>query len=309
MKLSIVTTLYNSSSHINEFYSRIVSEAKKITENYELVVVDDGSFDDSLQKVVTLQITDAKLIVIELSRNHGHHKAMMIGLSHCSGDYILMIDCDLEEEPELLSQYWKSLKKNPENDVIYGLIKKRNTGFLKRIAGRFFYRALNLLSGEDMPVDISFSRLMTKRYVMILREFREREMYIGGLWHIAGFNQKAVQIDKGYKGDSTYTLSKKIAMVANAVTSFSNRPLLFIFYLGIMISLFSFAAGLIIAGRTLFFYQPLSGWTSLIVTIFFVSGIIIFCMGIIAVYLSKIFIETKRRPYSTIKHIYRKNQN
>ena len=305
MKLSIVTTLYNSSSYIKEFYNRITLEIKTITNDYEIIIVDDGSPDDSLQKSIEIQKKDPKLTIVELSKNSGHHKAMMTGLKYCTGDYILMIDCDLEEKPELLSLYWDNMQKYSENDVVYGLLNKRNTGFVKSLTGHLFYKMLNFLSGENMPVDISFSRLMTKRYVKALSEFEEREMYIGGLWHITGFKQKAIQINKSYKGHSSYTLSKKLSMMINAVTSFSNKPLIFIFYLGTMISLFSFAGGVFLAVRTLFFYQPLSGWTSLIVTTCFMSGIIVLCMGVIAIYLSKIFIETKRRPYAIIKAIYK----
>jgi len=309
MKLSVVTTLFYSSSFVQEFYNRIVNSIKKITNEYEIIFVNDGSPDNSLTNALQLVELDNNIKIIDLSRNFGHHKAMMTGLFHAIGDYVFMIDSDLEEIPELLNIYWKEMISNPHADVVYGILKDRQGGIFKRTTGSIFYRILNYLSAEDMPKNISFSRLMTKRYVKCLTEYTEREMYIGGLWHIVGFNQIPIMIDKSFKGVSSYTLQKKISMMINAVTSFSNKPLIFIFNTGFFIFFLSCCFSLYFLVRKFFFGAVLSGWTSLILSLWLLSGLIILCLGIIAIYLSKIFIETKNRPYSIVKEIYGKKNS
>ena len=135
MKLSIITTLYKSSPHIEEFYQRISKVASKITSDYELIFVDDGSPDDSLQKVLSLFEIDKKIQIIELSRNYGHHKAIMTGLKYTKGEYVFLIDVDLEEEPELLIEFWNELEINKDCDVIYGAQNKRKGGWFEKIMG------------------------------------------------------------------------------------------------------------------------------------------------------------------------------
>ena len=304
MKLSIVTTLYKSEAYIEEFYRRICSQASGITDDFEIIVVNDGSPDNSLSVSVGLAKTDKRVKVVDLSRNFGHHKAMMAGLHYVTGNYVFMIDTDLEEAPELLGEYWLRMNESDDIDVVYGQLVKRKGSFFKKITGNMFYRLLNFLSGENMPVDISFSRLMTRKYVESLKLFTEREMYIGGLWHIAGFNQASIPVHKKSRGISSYTLRKKIEMLVNAVTAFSSMPLRMIFVLGSFVTVCSLALSLFFFVRKFFYAEVVSGWTSLIVALLFMSGIIVSSIGIVAIYLSKIFIEVKGRPYVIVKDEY-----
>ena len=143
MKLSIVTTLYKSSEYVEEFYKRITKEAKKITDDYEIIFVDDGSPDDSLKKCVSLHKQDQKIKVIELSRNFGHHKAIMTGLSYAKGDFVFLIDSDLEEDPEFLEIFWEELQSGEDLDVVYGLQKSRKGGWFEKFSGGLFYKVFN----------------------------------------------------------------------------------------------------------------------------------------------------------------------
>ena len=147
MKLSIVTTLYKSSPYIDEFYARISKEAQKITDDYEIIFVDDGSPDDSLQKAVALYEKDSKVKVIELSRNFGHHKAIMTGLSHAKGEFVFLIDSDLEEEPELLGKFWEELHKEKELDVVFGVQESRKGGWFEKFTGGLFWKLINFMDG------------------------------------------------------------------------------------------------------------------------------------------------------------------
>ena len=176
MKLSIVTTLYKSSPYIDEFYARISKEAQKITDDYEIIFVDDGSPDDSLQKAVALYEKDSKVKVIELSRNFGHHKAIMTGLSHAKGEFVFLIDSDLEEEPELLGKFWEELHKEKELDVVFGVQESRKGGWFEKWSGEMFYKVFNYFSGVKIPKNFLTVRLMKQNYVKNLTSFQEKEI-------------------------------------------------------------------------------------------------------------------------------------
>lgn len=306
MKLSIVTTLYKSSPYIDEFYVRVSKEAQKITEDYEIVFVDDGSPDDSLQKAIALHVEDSKVKVIELSRNFGHHKAIMTGLSHASGEFVFLIDSDLEEEPELLEKFWEELHKDSDTDVIYGVQESRKGGWFEKLTGGLFWKFINFMSTVDIPYNLITSRLMTKKYNNSLLQYQEREVFIAGIWADVGYKQKAIKVKKNSHSVSTYTMKKKISIAVTSITAFSSKPLMYIFNLGFVITLIS---GLIIVRliyNKLVFDSAFEGWTSLIVSVWFFGGLIIWLLGIIGIYVSKIFLEVKQRPYSIVKNIFEK---
>ncbi|MCA9447494.1 MAG: glycosyltransferase, partial [Candidatus Omnitrophica bacterium] len=167
-----------------------------------------------------------------------------------------------------------------------------------------FYTIFNALSSDPLPLNVLTVRLMTRRYVDSLLQFREREILIAGLWAITGFDQIAVPIKKGFKGSTTYTFRKKAAHLVNSITSFSNRPLVYIFYLGFFIMCISAVMAGYLVIRRFFFSIGVAGWASVMVSVWFLGGLTIFCLGVIGIYLSKIFVETKQRPYTLIRHIY-----
>ncbi len=305
MKLSIVATLYNSAPHINAFCERAESAAKKITENnYEIILVNDGSPDDSLQIALNLMETNPHIIVIDLSRNFGHHKAIMTGLMHAQGEYVFLIDSDLEEEPEWLIPFFKQMDTE-KCDVVYGIQKKRKGGFFERISGEWFYRIFRLLTDINLPSNLIITRLMTRQYVHALLQHEEREVFIPGLWHITGFQQHPQYVKKHNSSETTYTLRRKIALFVNAITSFSNTPLISIFYVGVFILVFAgIYTGCLIINRLLF-HTILNGWTSIMASVWLLGGLIISFIGIIGIYLSKVFSEIKRRPYTIVRQIYK----
>lgn len=306
MVLSIVTTLYRSSTYIREFYERISKEALKVTQDYEIVFVNDGSPDDSLEVALLLMDSDPRIRILDLSRNFGHHKAIMTGLAHARGEMIFLIDCDLEEDPELLGLFYEAFQSS-NADVIYGVQDKRKGALFERISGAVFYRLINVLSHYPVPANVFVARLMSRNYVASLVEHRDRELFLLGLWAITGYKQLPITVRKHSKGSSSYSFVKKLSILVNAVTSFSNLPLVFIFYLGFAIMLLSGTAAMYLLVKRIFFHVYLAGWPSLIVSIWLLGGITIFCLGILGIYLSKIFIETKPRPYTIIRKLYEKN--
>jgi putative glycosyltransferase len=303
VRLSIVATLYHSAPHLDEFYRRVRAAAVAVTTDYEIVLVNDGSPDASLETAITLFGQDPNVVVIDLARNFGHHKAMMTGLRRATGDLVFLIDSDLEEEPELLSTFHETMRRT-HSDVVYGVQAERRGGLVDRIGGWLFFTTFNALSNWPISPNLVTIRLMTRRYVDALLEHRERETMIAGLWAITGFAQVALPIRKHSRSVSTYRFGHKIAILVNSLTSFSDRPLVLIFYLGVVIiALATIAAAYLVIER-LFFGTLLAGWPSLIVSVWLLGGLTIFCLGIIGIYLSKVFLETKQRPYTIIRHTY-----
>jgi putative glycosyltransferase len=301
--LSIVTTLYRSAAHLEEFHARAGRAAVHLTPDYEIIFVNDGSPDDSLSVARGLIERDARVRVIDLSRNFGHHKAMMTGLAHARGDLVFLVDSDLEEDPELLGTFAETMRAT-EADVVYGVQRERRGGLIERWSGRISFTLFNLLSDCPIPENVVTVRLMTRRYVSALVAHGEREMIIAGLWALTGFHQVPISVTKHVKSVTTYTFGRKVSVLVNAITSFSARPLEFIFYLGLTIGSLASVAAAYLVVRRLFFGILLPGWPSLIVSVWLLGGLIVACVGIIGIYLSKIFIETKQRPYTIIRNLY-----
>jgi len=309
MKLSIVTTLYQSASYINEFYERTTATAKRVVgDDYEIVFVNDGSPDSSLDLVIRLTEQDSKVVTVDLSRNFGHHKAMMTGLRHAKGEYVFLIDSDLEERPEWLETFERQMKQE-QCDVVYGVQDFRKGNWFERWSGQVFYLFSKMLTGIDLPKNAVTSRLMKRCYVDALLLHQEREVFLLGLWHISGFDQRPQVIKKLNSSETTYTIRRKISLLINSVTSFSNAPLISIFYIGITISLFSLALIVYLIFQWVFFEIILSGWTSLMASIWLIGGMIISFIGVVGLYLSKVYSETKQRPYTIVKKVYEKKQD
>jgi len=308
MKLSIVTTLYKSSNNVEEFYARISKEVTKFTDDYEIIFVDDGSPDDSLQKCIKLHKQDSRVKILELSRNFGHHKAIMTGLSNTQGDYIFLIDCDLEERPELLESFWQFLQNDKEVDVVYGVQEKRKGDWFERLSGTLYYKIFNLLADNGKtPQNILTIRLMKKLYVDQILLFNEKDFFFAHICELTGFNQQPMIVDKLNISPTSYTFFRKYNLLINSIFTFSVKPLFFIFYFGIFVTLISFVYSAILIINKIFFKMEFEGWTTIVASIWMIGGILTCFLGIVSIYISKIFIETKNRPFSIIKKIYGSN--
>lgn len=304
MKLSIVATLFQSEQYINEFCDRASACAQKLTgDEYEILLVNDGSPDNSLDLAVELTRRDRHVVVVDLSRNFGHHKAMMTGLAHAKGDRVFLIDSDLEEEPEWMLNFSQQMEQDA-CEVVFGVQGERQGSWFERWSGQWFYRFVNAVTGLALPENIVTARLMTRRYVDALLQHKEREVFMLGLWHITGFKQCAQTVNKLNTSETTYTLRRKLSLLVNSVTSFSNAPLVGIFYFGVSISIFAMLYIAYLMINWLFIEQPLSGWTSVMASIWLIGGMVISFIGVVGIYLSKIFSETKQRPYTIVRHIY-----
>jgi putative glycosyltransferase len=304
MKLSIVTTLYQSARYVNEFHERVSATAKQeVGDDFEIVLVNDGSPDNSLDLAIKLTEQDFHVIVVDLSRNFGHHKAMMTGLAHAKGELVFLIDSDLEEEPEWLEAFAQQMRRE-RCDVVYGVQQRRKGNWFERWSGQWFYHFFKALTGLALPENVVTTRLMTRRYVDALLCHQEREVFMAGLWHITGFDQRPHAIKKHNTSETTYTFRRKMSLLVNSVTSFSNAPLVSIFYIGVSISLFALTYIVYLIINWLFLAKPMSGWTSVMASIWLLGGMVISFIGVVGIYLSKIFSETKQRPYTIVRQIY-----
>jgi putative glycosyltransferase len=302
MLLSIVATLYNTSGYIEEFHRRVSNAAAAITDDFEIILVDDGSPDDSLETALRLVDRDPKVKLVELARNFGHHKAMMTGLDCAKGELVFLIDSDLEEPPELLTSFFDELSQS-RSDVVYGYQERRKGNGWSRYTNKLAWYLVNKLYSIKAPLNHCTVRLMRRYYVDALLLHRESNTVIGGLWVITGFRQIGLAIEKGQRAQTSYTFGARLRTFVNGLISFSTTPLLFMVYLGMLISAFSFLFFIIVILRRLL-YNSAAGWASLIASIWLLGGIIILFLGVIGLYISRIFIETKRRPFSIIRQIY-----
>lgn len=308
LTLSIVTTLYRSSATLVEFHARCGAAAARIADRVEFILVNDGCPDDSLRVARTLMADDPRIVVLELARNFGHHKAMMTGLAHARGNLIFLIDCDLEEPPELLTRFHGEMTAG-EWDVVYGVQSHRRGGVFERMTGAVFFSLVEALSDVPLPRNLITARLMSRAYVQALVAHRDRDMQISHLWALAGFRQKAVPVEKLSLSPTSYSLRRKIEMAVRHIVTTSTKILYFILYSGLFISAISLAY-LVHS----FFEYFLSGsggsdYRLLIASLWFFGGVIISILGILGHYIAAILAEVKRRPYTHLRAIHRADAN
>jgi putative glycosyltransferase len=301
--LSIVTSMYRSAPYLQEFYTRCTAAASRLAASYEIVLVNDGSPDESLPIALDLHRRDPHVRVIDLSRNFGHHKALMTGLARARGELVFLLDCDLEEDPAWLTSFHAAMKASGA-DVIYGVQEARKGSWFERLSGWLFFNLFNRFLTHPIPANIVTARLMTHQYVRALVSHRDQEVCLAGLWMLTGFDQRPENVVKGSRERSSYSVRKRISVLVNAITSFSNRPLIYIFQIGIGMMLLSLAAGIVLTYQSLKGHVGVPGWASIMVSIWFLGGLTIFCVGVIGIYLAKVFTETKRRPYTIVRAEY-----
>jgi putative glycosyltransferase len=255
-----------------------------------------------LRTALAQRADEPGLRVIELSRNFGHHKAMMTGLEHASGDLVFLIDVDLEEPPEMLSSFYEKLSK--ENlDVVFGVQLSRKGGLSERAFGWVAWKLIDLMLPIKVPRNHSTVRLMTRDYVQALVRHKESKTAIGGLWVMTGFQQAAFPFKKGSRGTTSYTFRARLFALLDSITSFSEMPLYFVFYMGITVLFISAVIATLLVLRKLS-GQVLSGWVSTLFSVWFLGGLCIFSIGVVGLYIARIFVETKKRPYTIERRIH-----
>lgn len=308
MKLSIVTTLYKSEDYIDEFINRTITVAESFSKSFEIIIVNDGSPDSAYEKAINSANADARIKLIDLTRNFGHHPALLTGLSHASGDYVYLIDSDLEESPEWLPEFYEHLKVESA-DLIIGVQTARKGRLFERLSGKLFYKMLHTVSESRYPPDQTTARLMTRRFLDSLLMFKERETCFASLFELVGFKQTTLPVKKLSTSPTTYTFRRKLALSFTSFSAFSTAPLYMMFYGGIVLAILSLFVATYFTISYFLTSEIPSGWTSLIVSVWFLGGVIIGCLGVIGIYLAMALAEAKQRPRTLIREIYQAGEN
>jgi putative glycosyltransferase len=304
--ISIVATMYRSRPFLERFLSECLSAVAVIEcTDFEIILVNDGSPDDSVQYAIERRRDIPQLVVVDLSRNFGHHYAMQAGLQHARGELVFLIDCDLEVSPLTLSAFKQKLEATG-CDMVYGYQEVRKGGLFEKASGGFFYTTFNLLSDVKIPENIATERIMTRRYVDALLKLGDRNLFLGGMMSWTGFDQVGLPLAKKQReGKSSYTLLRRIHLMVNAVSSFSALPLVWMFNIGLFITSMSFLYLFYLLGRKIFFDDAMIGFTSMMALMALSLGIMTTGMGIIGIYLGKVFSQVQNRPTYIVKDIYK----
>jgi len=298
MKYSIIIPVYNEEENINTLYKRVSFVLKKLKEDYEMILVNDGSYDKTSQILFNLNQKDPFLKVINFSRNFGHQIAVSAGLKYCSGNYIAVLDGDLQDPPEILPKFFKKLDEG--YDAVYAIRKDRKENFIKKFCYSFFYRFLKTIANIDIPLDSGDFCVMKKKVVDAINMLPERNRFVRGLRSWVGFKQTGLTYErnKRFAGKSKYGLRKLFKLAFDGIFSFSYVPLQMMFYLGLL-SLILSLIGSVIALYFRFFttaYNKVPGFASTIILLMFVGGLVLFSVGVMGEYIRRIYDEIKQRP-------------
>lgn len=305
-RLSIVTTLYRSAPFVREFCQRAVAAAEAFGHPFELVLVNDGSPDDSLATAIELSHDDPRIAVVDLARNFGHHLAIMAGLEAARGELVFLIDVDLEEQPEWLAEFHARMADSGA-DVVYGVQDHRQGDAFRTGSGAFFYGLFNRIAEFAIPRNVCTVRLMTRRYVRALLLLQDRTPFLAGNFAWTGFEQVALPVHRAApRRDSSYTLARRWRLFLAAITSFSASPLRSIFFFGLATSAISAVVlAAIVVRKLLDPSRVLVGWASVMASIWFLGGAVLLACGIIGIYLAMIYTETKHRPRFIVRRVFR----
>ncbi|MCK9638611.1 MAG: glycosyltransferase family 2 protein [Prolixibacteraceae bacterium] len=300
--VSIVLPAHNEAGNIEVIHERIKSCFPYVRYDLELIFVDDGSTDDTLERIIDLSNKWGGIFYIELSRNFGHQNALKAGLDESHGDCVISMDCDLQHPPEIIS---KLLSKWEEGfDIVYTRREEsENLSYLKRKTSNGFYAFISWLSGIKIEKGTSDFRLMDRRVTDLFTRFKENDLFIRGLIKWVGFKQVAIDFhpDDRHSGSSKYTFRKMLKFAFNGVTSLSIRPLYVAVYLGFIISLLSFLYLPYVIWSYYYSGHYSYGWGSVILTVAFFSGLQLCVLGIIGIYIGKMFMQVKDRPLYIVK--------
>jgi glycosyltransferase involved in cell wall biosynthesis len=302
MFLSVVAPCFNEEDGLEEFYLRLkASIGDAGISSYEVLLVDDGSSDRTWDIIRMISHRDKHIRGIKLSRNFGHQAALTAGLDEADGDYIFIIDSDLQDPPELLEPMLIKMKNG--FDVVYGQRKRRSgENFFKLTSAKFFYRFLSLMADVYIPKDTGDFRLINRRVLNSYKEINESQRFTRGLIAWLGFKQVALPYDRHprFAGNTKYPLMKMINFSIDAVTGFSLKPLRMIIILGLITSGVSFLAFVYSIYQSIFF-NTVPGWASLMTVVCLIGCVQIICLGVVGEYVGRTFIETKKRPLYLIQ--------
>lgn len=302
LRLSVVVPAYNEEAVLPEFHRRLTAVLNGISGAAEIIYVNDGSSDGTAALLNDLRVKDARVTLVDLSRNFGKEIALTAGLDYARGQAIVVIDADLQDPPELIPELVTQWEAG--FDVVYAQRTSRSgETLMKRATAAVFYRLMSRISRINVPRDTGDFRLLSRRALQALCKLREQHRFMKGLFTWIGFPQKAVpyQREPRYAGTTKWNYGKLWNLALEGFTSFTVAPLKIATYVGGLIALLAFVFALFIVYKTLVYGDPVKGYPSLMVAVLFLGGIQLVALGIIGEYLGRMFMETKRRPLYLVK--------
>lgn len=297
MDISVIIPIYNEEQNIPALFERLKKVVSDITHSFEFIFINDGSKDNSIQLIKIFASEYSFVKYIDFSRNFGHQIAVTAGLDQCSGNTAVIIDADLQDPPELISDLYKKL--NEGYNVVYARRRKRDgEGFAKKFTAKLFYRLLSKITSISIPVDTGDFRIIDRKIIDVLKEMPEHEKFLRGQISWIGYKQTYIMYDRSERqaGKTGYTYRKMIRFALDGITSFSNFPLKFATIAGFIVSGLSFIM-ILYALYSRFIsenYEP--GWTSLMLAVLFIGGVQLIGIGIIGEYISRISENVRKRP-------------
>jgi len=303
--ISVVAPAYNESENVVPFYEAMKTVLDGLPAEWEIICVNDGSKDDTLQKLVELHRRDARLKVIDLSRNFGKEIALTAGLDHASGDVIIPIDIDLQDPPELIGRMIELWDEG--NDVVYATrIRREGESLIKKATAAGFYRLIAKITHIEIPKDTGDFRLLDRKVLDDLKKLRETHRFMKGLFSWVGYRQVSLPYERKprYAGKTSFNYWKLWNFAIEGITGFSIAPLQIAMYSGLVVSLFAFVYAVIIVAKTLIFGENVQGYPSMMVTILFLGGVQLVTIGIIGEYIGRIYDEVKQRPLYLVRETF-----
>ncbi len=303
-KISVIVSCYNEEESLPLFYEEMNKVMDEMAQNdFELIFVNDGSKDKTLEEIKALRNKDKRVRYISFSRNFGKEAAMKAGLDYSTGDYVTLMDADLQDPPKMLPEMLNILEKEHYDCVGTRRVTRKGEPVIRSFFARKFYKIINKMSKVEMVDGARDYRLMTRQMVEAIKTCEEYNRYSKGLWSFVGFKTKWLEFENVERvaGETKWSFWKLFKYAIEGIVAFTTAPLTMAAFLGILFCFIAFIMIVVIIFKTLIFGDPVSGWPSLACIIIFVSGIQLFFMGIFGEYLAKTYLETKKRPVYIVK--------
>lgn len=294
--ISVITPVYGCCKSLNSLYERLNKTLSIITNNFEIIMINDSSPDNAWDAIKELAKKDDRVKGINLSRNFGQHKAITAGLDYAQGDWIVVMDCDLQDQPEEIIKLYNKAQEG--YDIVFGRRAERKDSFFKKLSSKLFYKVYDYFTESKIDNTIANFSIISKKVLVSLQNMREQNRTYPLFVNFVGFKRTEIDIEHASRedGKSSYTFSKLINLAIDSIVSQSNKPLKLSIKFGFMVSVLSLIYGCLLVVRYFALGVPVEGWTSVMVSIYFIGGLLFANMGILGLYIGKIFDETKNRP-------------
>ena len=299
--ISVVVPVYACRDCLHDLVLRLDNTLGRLVADWEILLVNDACPQDSWETIGAIAEANPRVVGLDLSRNFGQHHAITAGLDHTRGEWVVVMDCDLQDQPEEIEKFFEAARKGYE--VVWGRRNHRQDGFFKKLSSRMFYRVFDYFTDQESDPSIANFGIYHRKVIESYRSLREQNRLFPLFVRWLGYRSARVDIRHGERltGVSAYTLRKALALAMDSIVSQSNKPLKLAIKLGFAMSALSMLYGLYLIGRYFIYTIPVQGWTSVMVSLYFLSGLLLANMGILGLYIGKVFDETKGRPLYVVR--------